>query len=206
MENKSLSRADARLQVRSEFPRAFGRCQATKGGDFVDGKLPHTLQLVKSSDGFKLKLTVTPKNPLGVTLVAFHYEINNGQSMNFDVRNPEPGTNTYVHVTPDGGGYPVCPPGAWVKYWLAVEVNGLLQTVPQAHKDRLWWTAHEEGTPAPEWRDDRWDHHHKKDRSHSPKGKGKGKDRSHSPKGKGKGKDRSHSPKGKGKHHKDKGK
>lgn len=144
MDNKGLSKEDARLQVRNEFPKVFGFALASSGGDFVDGKFPHTLQLVKTSDGHKLKFAVTPRHPKHVTLVAVHYEITpDSASMNFDVNSPEPGTHTYVHVTPNGGGYPSCLPGATVKYWLAAKVNGLMETQGEAHHERLHWTAHE---------------------------------------------------------------
>ena len=78
-------------------------------------------------------------------MVAMHYVINDGASMNFDVNSPSPGTNSYVHTTPPGGGHPVCPPGAKVSYWLVASVHGLLQEEPAgacAHADRrLYWTA-----------------------------------------------------------------
>lgn len=144
MDNKGLSQQDARLQVRNEFPQVFGFALASSGGDFVDGKFPHRLQLVKTADGHKLMFAVTPRHPKRTSLVAVHYEISPGnQSMNFDVNAPERGTHTYVHVTPNGGGYPSCPPGSKVKYWLAAKVDGLIETQGEPHHERLHWTAHE---------------------------------------------------------------
>merc|ERR1712046_55054 len=73
MENKGLSVEAAREEVRREFPSVFGS-QST--GHHVDGRIPHTLSLVQTPDGPKLKFAVTPRNPEHVSLVAFHYQIN----------------------------------------------------------------------------------------------------------------------------------
>merc|ERR1712046_406835 len=122
MQNKGMSEDVARQQVRQEFPGAFGA--AVPG--VVDGKFPHAMSIEQTPDGPKLKIVVMPRTPAEVSLVAVHYVINDGASMNFDINQPEPGTNTYVHTTPLGGGYPTCPPGSKVSYWLAAVVNGLI--------------------------------------------------------------------------------
>jgi hypothetical protein len=133
VDNQGMSVDDAKKKVKSEFPGAFG--------DYIDCKFPHTMSVV---DG-NLKIAVTPKNPSEVSMVAVHYEIDGGQSMNFDIKSPSPDCSvpTYVHVTPDWGAK--CPPGSKVSYWLCANVNGLLQEEPQgacAHPDRrLYWTA-----------------------------------------------------------------
>merc|ERR1712046_449459 len=142
MENKGMSEKEAREQVRSEFPNVFG---AGAGGDHVDGKFPHTLSIVNTPDGPKLKFAVTPRHPEQVSLVAFHYQINQGASMNFETKEFSGAHPTYVHQTPGGGGYPACPPGSEVSYWLAAIVNGLIEEEPQGagpHPDRrLYWVA-----------------------------------------------------------------
>jgi hypothetical protein len=148
MDNKGLLQREAREQVRKEFPAQFG---GGHGGHFVESDLPHTLSIVQSPDGPKLKIAVTPKNPQEVTLVAVHYEVDGSEpgktSMNFDVNQAQSGTNTYVHVTPNGGGYPLCPPGSRVDYWLGAVVNGVIQEEPHGacseppHNNRLSWTA-----------------------------------------------------------------
>lgn len=139
MENKGMSREDARKQVRSEFPDAFA---PGSKGHHVDGKFPHTLSIEDTPEGPKLKFAVTPRNPEQTTLVAFHYQINQGASMNFDVRESQDGT--YEHQTP-GGSYPQCPRGSEVSYWLAAVVNGLIQEEPQGAcpnpAARMYWTA-----------------------------------------------------------------
>jgi len=141
--NKGLSMEDAKNQVRHEFPGVFGGGGGGGGKTRVNGKFPHTLSIDQTSDGPKLRFEVSPNNPENVSLVAFHYVINDSNSMNFDVRNSEGGK--YVHVTPGGGGYPQCPPGAKVSYWLCAQVNGLLEEEPHGacpHPDRrLYWTA-----------------------------------------------------------------
>jgi len=142
MENEGFSRTAAKIKVRSEFPSALGSC----GGDFVaGGKFPHSLSLVETSEGPKLKIEVVANND-SVSLVAVHYEINGGQSMNFDITRPDGGSRTYSHVTPHGGGYPVCRQGDEVSYWLAAVVDGLISEEPEGacgHPDRrLRWTAH----------------------------------------------------------------
>lgn len=144
VDNKSLSMEAAKQQVRNEFPAAFGG-----GGDgpVIDCKFPHTMSVVQTPEGPKLKfaVTCTKHNPADVTMIAFHYTINDGASMNFDVNQPTPGTHTFVHTTPPGGGYSKCPPGAKVKYWLCAKVKGLLSEEPEGacpHPDRrLFWTA-----------------------------------------------------------------
>jgi hypothetical protein len=142
MANKGLTLEGAKQQVRREFPHMFG---ADPEGAVIDGKFPHTMSVVQTDKGPKLRIAVTPRNPHEVSLVAVHYWINDGKSMNFDIKEPQAGTNTYVHITPPGGGYPECPPGATIKYWLCVKVNGLLQDEPDkagGHADRrLFWTA-----------------------------------------------------------------
>merc|ERR1711988_1469573 len=108
------------------------------------GKFPHTMSIVQSAEGPKLKITVTPRNPAEVSLVAVHYVINDSDSMNFDINHPEPGTSTYVHTTPLGAGYPLCPPGSKVSYWLAAVVDGLIQEEPEGacpHQERrMQWS------------------------------------------------------------------
>lgn len=140
VKEKGMSMDDARKQVRSEFPDVFG---AGSKGHHVDGKFPHTLSIEETPEGPKLKIAVTPRDPDQVTLVAFHYQINQGQSMNFDVKHSE--GETYVHQTPGGGGYPHCPRGSEVSYWLAAVVNGLIQEEPNGacthQKRRMYWTA-----------------------------------------------------------------
>jgi len=135
VDNQGMSVDDAKGKVKSEFPGVSGAAST----DYVDCKFPHTMSVV---DG-KLKFAVTPRNPSEVSMVAVHYQIDDGKSMNFDIKSPEPGTNTYVHVTPGSG--PTCPPGSKVSYWLCANVKGLLQEEPQGacpHPDRrLYWTA-----------------------------------------------------------------
>jgi len=147
-ENKALSAEAAQQQVMSEFSSAFGPGSGSSGagtGTSVDGTFPHTLKLVKDGAGkSRLQISVTPKNPEEVSLIAVHYGINcHGEPMNFDIRHPVAGTTTYVHVTPDFG--PVCEPGSKVVYWLAGVVKGLIQEMPQGacpNPDaRLTWTA-----------------------------------------------------------------
>jgi hypothetical protein len=136
VDNKGMSADDAKSKVKSEFPAIFGVFGST---DLIDCKFPHTMSVV---DG-KLKIAVTPKNPSEVSMVAVHYHIGDGKSMNFDINSPEAGTDTYVHVTPDWGEN--CPPGTKVSYWLCANVKGLLETEPHGacgHPDRrLYWTA-----------------------------------------------------------------
>jgi len=152
VDNKGMSMDDAKKQVREEFPSAFGATGKGagkgygpgqgQGPHYVDCKFPHTLSVEETGDGPKLKFVVTPRNPEQVSLMAFHYVINDGASMNFDVTNAE--NNSYVHQTP-GGSYPTCPRGAKVSYWLCGKVNGLLDEEPAGacpHPDRrLYWTA-----------------------------------------------------------------
>lgn len=141
MQNEGFSHTAAKIKVRSEFPSEFG----SGGGDFVaDGKFPHALSLVETSEGPKLKIEVVV-NTDAVSLVAVHYEINGGQPMNFDITRPDGGSRTYSHVTPHGGGYPVCRQGDEVSYWLAAEIDGLISEEPEGacgNGTRLTWTAH----------------------------------------------------------------
>eukprot|EP00931_Biecheleriopsis_adriatica_P037769 TRINITY_DN21670_c0_g1_i1.p1 TRINITY_DN21670_c0_g1~~TRINITY_DN21670_c0_g1_i1.p1 ORF type:complete len:327 (-),score=75.84 TRINITY_DN21670_c0_g1_i1:56-1036(-) len=175
VQNKGLSQTDAVAQVMSEFPSVFGlKASGKAGGDeasskpgggygqatvdgasrkpsggraAVDGKYPHTLELVQDDKGkSRLKISVTPTNPADVTMVAVHYSVNGEagkEDMNFDINHPWEGTNTYVHVTPAWG--PVCEPGSKVIYWLAAMEKGLIVEMPERacpHKEnRLTWTA-----------------------------------------------------------------
>merc|ERR1711939_202954 len=104
--------AAAKQQIRREFPSVFlmgGAATET----FVDGPFPHTMSVEETPHGRKLKIAVTPRNHGDVSMVAVHYGINKSDcDMNFDINHPVKGSHTYVHITPDGGGYPVCPPGA----------------------------------------------------------------------------------------------
>jgi len=142
MENEGFSQTAAKIKVKTEFPSVFDGC----GGDFIaDGKYPHAMSLVETSEGPKLKFEVVA-NSDAVSLVAVHYEINGGQSMNFDITAPDGGSRTYTHVTPHGDGYPECRQGDEVSYWLAAVVDGLISEEPEgacADPDRrLTWTAH----------------------------------------------------------------
>jgi hypothetical protein len=142
MQNEGFSHTAAKIKVRSEFPSVLGGC----GGDFVaDGKFPHAVSLVETNEGPKLKIEVVANGDT-VSLVAVHYEINGGQSMNFDIHRPEGGSRTYSHVTPHGAGYPICRQGDEVSYWLAAVVDGLISEEPEGAcgrpDQRLTWTAH----------------------------------------------------------------
>lgn len=108
-------------------------------GPAIQCLFPHTLQVV----GDRLKIVVTPPNPHEVSLVAVHYQVNGGQSMNFDI-NHESSGHTYVHTTPSDPGYPACKSGDKVSYWLCVKVNGLLVNEPEdamSAQGRMSWTA-----------------------------------------------------------------
>jgi len=94
----------------------------------------------------RLKISVTPKNPGDVTMIAVHYSVNKGpghEDMNFDINHPMEGSTTYVHVTPDFG--PLCEPGSKVTYWLAAMEKGLIVEMPEKacpiKENRLTWTA-----------------------------------------------------------------
>ena len=132
MENKGMAEGEAQAFVMGEFPESFGP-SAPPSGHFVDGKFPHTLELVKDAAGkSRVKFSVTPSNPGDVSMIAVHYSVNGEpgkEDMNFDVRKPEDGTHTYVHVTPDFG--PVCDPGSKVTYWLAAMEKGLITEMPE---------------------------------------------------------------------------
>jgi len=137
-DNKGLNMDAAKQQVRNEFPACFG---GADDGDVIDCAFPHSMSVVQTPAGPKLKIAVTPANPGEVSLVAVHYVINGGSSMNFDINVPDSGK--YVHVTP-GGGYPACPAGASVSYWLSVKVNGGMQDCPEGacgDGNRMDWTA-----------------------------------------------------------------
>jgi len=121
VDNQGMRVDDAKGKVKSEFPGAFQAVAASI--DYVDCKFPHTMCVL---DG-KLNFAVTPRNPSEVSMVAVHYQIDDGKSMNFDIRSPEPGTNTYVHVTPDWGA--TCPLGSKISYWLCANVKGLFLIV-----------------------------------------------------------------------------
>jgi hypothetical protein len=140
MQNEGYSQSAARLKVKSEFPGRFHG-----GGDFVNCKFPHGLSLVDTADGPRLKLDVVC-NRDNVALVAVHYQVNDGAPMNFDVRQPDGGSRTYRHVTPNGGGYPLCRDGDRVSYWLAAEIDGLIEEEPEGAcpnpAARMQWTAH----------------------------------------------------------------
>merc|ERR1719469_669521 len=124
MENEGMAEDAARRRVMGEFPEEFAV------GVFVDGKFPHTLSVVKDGNGNRrLRIAVTPRDPEQVTLVAVHYSVGSGETLNFDIPAPEPGTQTYAHVTPSFG--PECHPGADVYYWLAAEVRGLIVEMPE---------------------------------------------------------------------------
>eukprot|EP00438_Fugacium_kawagutii_P019973 Skav222683 [mRNA] locus=scaffold1471:61330:84049:- [translate_table: standard] len=150
VENKGMNEAwrdgaaEAQGQVMAGFPAQFSG--GYSGGAMpvaptvVDGRFPHTLEIVKDAAGRKnrLKFSVTPKNPAEVSMIAVHYSVNKGpghEDMNFDIKHPmDPpglgeGSNTYVHVTPDFG--PVCDPGAKVTYWLAAMEKGLIVEMPE---------------------------------------------------------------------------
>eukprot|EP00405_Crypthecodinium_cohnii_P011341 CAMPEP_0206442818 /NCGR_PEP_ID=MMETSP0324_2-20121206/14029_1 /ASSEMBLY_ACC=CAM_ASM_000836 /TAXON_ID=2866 /ORGANISM="Crypthecodinium cohnii, Strain Seligo" /LENGTH=515 /DNA_ID=CAMNT_0053910695 /DNA_START=81 /DNA_END=1628 /DNA_ORIENTATION=- len=140
MDNEGYSEHAARLKVKSEFHH-----QLHGPGHFVGhGKFPHALSIVNTSEGPRLKIEVVCNAP-DVRLVAVHYHINGGQPMNFDIRHPEHGSKTYSHVTPHGGGYPLCHPGDQVTYWLAADIKGYLTEEPphagSNHHARLHWTA-----------------------------------------------------------------
>jgi len=152
MENKGMMEAEAQAQVMAEFPTVFSRGGYSGGAlpvapTVVDGKFPHTLEIVKDAAGkSRLKFSVTPKNPSEITMIAVHYSVNKGpghEDMNFDIKQPMEGTNTYVHVTPDFG--PLCDPGSKVTYWLAAMEKGLIVEMPEKacpiKENRLTWTA-----------------------------------------------------------------
>lgn len=152
MENKGMNEAEAQGQVMSEFPSVFIRGGYSGGSmpvapTVVDGKFPHTLEIVKDAAGKnRLKISVTPKNPGDVTMIAVHYSVNKGpghEDMNFDINHPMEGSTTYVHVTPDFG--PLCEPGSKVTYWLAAMEKGLIVEMPEKacpiKENRLTWTA-----------------------------------------------------------------
>ena len=132
MENKGMAEEEAHAFVMGEFPHCFGP-SAPASGHFVDGKFPHTLELVKDATGkSRIKFSVTPPNAGDVSMVAVHYSVNGEpgkEDMNFDINKPQEGTQTYVHVTPDFG--PVCEPGAKVTYWLAAMEKGLIKEMPE---------------------------------------------------------------------------
>lgn len=144
LNENGLAPEAAAEQVMSEFPATFG-VTAHEGGHSVDGTFPHSLQIVKDGSGrSRLQISVTPRNPEAVRLIAVHYGINGkGETMHFDIRHPLPGTKTYVHVTPDFG--PECEVGSEVVYWLAGLVDGLIQEMPHGAcpnpEARLRWTA-----------------------------------------------------------------
>ena len=129
MENKGMKEAEAQAAVMKEFPQLFGG----SSGHFVDGKFPHTMELVKDAAGkSRVKFSVTPTNPGDVTMIAVHYSVNGEpgkEDMNFDINKPQEGTQTYVHVTPDFG--PVCEPGSKVTYWLAAMEKGIITEMPE---------------------------------------------------------------------------
>ncbi|CAK8990492.1 ATP-binding cassette sub-family F member 3 [Durusdinium trenchii] len=141
IENKGMTEEQAKAQVMAEFPALFrGGAGGYSGGyvpraaaRFVDGKFPHTLEIVKDAKGQnRLKFSVTPRNPGEVTMIAVHYSVNKDpghEDMNFDIHRPMEGSNTYVHVTPDFG--PVCEPGSKVTYWLAAMEKGLIVEMPE---------------------------------------------------------------------------
>lgn len=155
IENKGMTEEQAKAQVMAEFPALFrGGAGGYSGGyvpraaaRFVDGKFPHTLEIVKDAKGQnRLKFSVTPRNPGEVTMIAVHYSVNKDpghEDMNFDIHRPMEGSNTYVHVTPDFG--PVCEPGSKVTYWLAAMEKGLIVEMPEkacpVKENRLFWTA-----------------------------------------------------------------
>jgi len=130
----------AQLRVKYEFPDKF----EDYGGVYVKSdKFPHTLSIEDTSVGPKLKIQVMPL-PEETTLVAVHYCINGGASMNFDIKQPTL-NRTYTHVTPLAPGYPLCRHGDTVSYWLGVVVKGLIQEEPEgssaAPEKRLTWSA-----------------------------------------------------------------
>ena len=62
MENKGMAEGEAQAFVMGEFPESFGP-SAPPSGHFVDGKFPHTLELVKDAAGkSRVKFSVTPSN------------------------------------------------------------------------------------------------------------------------------------------------
>ncbi|CAE7216229.1 unnamed protein product [Symbiodinium sp. CCMP2592] len=146
MENKGMSEAEAQAFVIGEFPNLFDK-SAPSSGHFVDGKFPHTLELVKDDAGkSRLKFAVTPSNHESITMIAVHYSVNGEpgkEDMNFDINKPEEGSHTYVHVTPAFG--PVCEPGCKVTYWLAAMDKGLITEMPEkacpVKENRLTWIA-----------------------------------------------------------------
>ncbi|OLP89541.1 hypothetical protein AK812_SmicGene28990 [Symbiodinium microadriaticum] len=146
MENKGMSEAEAQAFVIGEFPNLFDK-SAPPSGHFVDGKFPHTLELVKDDKGkSRLKFAVTPSNHESITMIAVHYSVNGEpgkEDMNFDINKPEEGSHTYVHVTPAFG--PVCEPGCKVTYWLAAMDKGLITEMPEkacpVKENRLTWIA-----------------------------------------------------------------
>eukprot|EP00932_Pfiesteria_piscicida_P011765 SRR837773.2299.p2 GENE.SRR837773.2299~~SRR837773.2299.p2 ORF type:complete len:204 (+),score=71.22 SRR837773.2299:56-613(+) len=140
-ENEGYSEHAARIRVKTEFSKNFNG-----GGDHVNnGKFPHCMSLVDTPSGPRLKIEVVV-NTDNVGLVAVHYQVNDGAPMNFDLRQPEAGSKTYAHVTPNGGGYPLCRNGDRVSYWLAAEINGLISEEPEGAcpnpAARMHWTAH----------------------------------------------------------------
>ena len=52
MENKGMNEGEAQAFVIGEFPNLFDK-SAPSSGHFVDGKFPHTLELVKDDAGKK---------------------------------------------------------------------------------------------------------------------------------------------------------
>ncbi|CAE7393752.1 unnamed protein product, partial [Symbiodinium necroappetens] len=110
MENKGMSEAEAQAFVIGEFPNLFDK-SAPPSGHFVDGKFPHTLELVKDDKGkSRLKSAVTPSNHESITMIAVHYSVNGEpgkEDMNFDINKPE------------------------VTYWLAAMDKGLITEMPE---------------------------------------------------------------------------
>jgi len=135
--SEGMAEDAARRRVMGEFPEEFAV------GAFVDGKFPHTLSVVKDGNGNRrLHIAVTPRDPEAVALVAVHYSIGQGEPLNFDIPAPEPGTHTHAHMTPSFG--PECHPGADVHYWLAAEVGGLTEEMPEGAPQsgaKLHWRA-----------------------------------------------------------------
>ena len=75
MENKGMNEGEAQAFVIGEFPNLFDK-SAPSSGHFVDGKFPHTLELVKDDAGkSRLKFAVTPSNHESITMIAVHYRV-----------------------------------------------------------------------------------------------------------------------------------
>jgi len=134
MDNQGKSQEEARQQVRTEYPQCFGGSGGAGGAGGKAGasqKFGEKLSAVPFPDGkkHKLRIEIRPTDGQGISLVAVHYSINGSEDQNFDIANIDGSTNAWVHETPQGG-YPDCPPGSTIKYWLFMVRNGVGEQEP----------------------------------------------------------------------------